>query len=169
MYQEMQGGKKTVSAVQSSLNDGLKLARILRYSASTPILFVDDQFTVLMANSSWSRLLGWEQAKLAGRPISALLRQDQLHDFYDLQRTLRRDEQYWRGEFQALAANGSSVCMEMTSQRVELRGLTVYAVYLGQALEDSSTGCAGQESPESHSLAGESLNRALQSLEREHH
>jgi PAS domain S-box-containing protein len=167
MYQEIQGIMKDSRALQSSLADGLKLARALFNSSSAPILFVDDQFTIIMANSSWNWLLGWEQGELAGRAISRLFHEDQIQDFYQLSRSLHEDEQYWQGEFLMQKPNGSLVNAQIITQRVELQDQTIYVLYLDRVLESIQQG-KESEAAEGAIYGAEGLIRALQSLEKEH-
>lgn len=167
MYQEIQGIMKDNRALQSSLADGLKLARALFHSSSAPILFVDDQFTIIMANSSWNLLLGWEQGELVGRPISRLFHEDQIQDFYNLSQSLHEDEQYWQGEFLIQKSHGSLVNVRIITQKVELQDHTIYVLYLDRVLE-SIQERKKPEAAEKSIYGAEGLIRALQSLEKEH-
>ncbi|MGM0540589.1 MAG: PAS domain S-box protein [Thermodesulfobacteriota bacterium] len=167
MYQEIQGIMKDNRALQSNLADGLKLARALFHSSSAPILFVDDQFTIIMANSSWNWLLGWEKGELMGRPISRLFQEGQIQDFYNLSRSLHEDEQYWQGEFLIQKSNGSLVNVQIITQRVELQDQTIYVLYLDRVLE-SIQERKKPEAAEGSIYGAETLIKALQSLEKEH-
>jgi PAS domain S-box-containing protein len=168
MYQEMQSIQKMSSKLQSSFDDGLKLAKILFHSAWLPILFVDEEFTVLMANSGCSKFLGWEQSKLMGKSIEMLFNKEQIQDFYYLLRSLRRDEQYWRGEFSVWKSDGGTVNSELTLQRVDLSEQTIYALYLDTTLQGSLKYSEfGSEKGKDYIL--QDFNKTLQSLESEHH
>ena len=150
-------------AVHSSLEDGFKLAKILFYSASIPILFLDRNYSILMTNSSCSRFLGFEQSVLVGKQISILLEKGQIEDFHDLQQSLRRDEQYWRSEFKIRKFDGSTVRLEITVQRVELRDQIIYFLYLGRAQFNWND----LEKLERTNKMAETLNSSVQSLQKE--
>jgi len=166
MYQEMQSIESKSLTVQSSLDDGLKLAKILFHSASTPILFVDEHFTILMANTSWFKLLGWDQVELIGSKVTTLMDEGQVQDFQELQGSLSRDEQYWRGEFRIRKPGGVFLNLDMTAQRIELRQQTVYVLYLDTDLEQGQRRQV-RGFQESRNYVTEALNKALQSLEKE--
>ncbi|MFW5971452.1 MAG: LuxR C-terminal-related transcriptional regulator [Desulfovermiculus sp.] len=167
MCQKIQDISKDRRALQSSLADSLKLATVLFPSPSTPILFMDSQFTIIMANSSWNWLLGWKEGELVGRAISRIFPEDQFQDFYNLNQCLQQDEQYWQGEFLIQKSNESSITVQITTQRVELLDQTIYVLYLDKVLADI------QESKKAEAAQGgiygaETLIRALQSLEQAH-
>lgn len=167
MHQDIYGMTKENKSLQSSLADSLKLAKALYHSSSAPILFIDDQFTIIMANSSWNRLLDWKEGELVGKPISKLFHEDQIQDFYNLNQSLHEDEQYWQGEFLMQKSNGSLVNVEIVTQRVELQEQTIYVLYLDRVL----AGLQERKKPEAAEVGmygAETLIRALQSLEKEH-
>lgn len=166
MYQDMQAIKKTVKDASSGLDDGLKLAKILFESTSTPLLFVDDQFNILMINSSWTEHLGWKQEHIVGKKISTLINEDYIEDFYHLQRSLRRDGQYWKGEFLIRNSQGVSIRSELTVQRVELRDQIIYSLYLKNLTEITQYHEPRQEGQREHQIS-DALNKAIQSLERD--
>ena len=157
----MQGIKENDLPIQPGLEDGLKLANILFRSAATPILFIDQHSRVLMANTSCSKLLGFEQSELAGMQFSAFLDQEQIHDLNALVQSLRRDEQYFRGEFRLRNSDGSAIVLELTVQRVELSDKIIHALYLDRNKPYHTE--ENELSPDSSAL-----NDALQSLQREH-
>ncbi len=159
----MQGTDENSLPVQPGLEDGLKLANILFRSAATPILFIDQQSLILMANTSCTQLLGFEQSELAGKQFSAFLDQEQIQDFNALVQSLRRDEQYFRSEFRFRKSDESAAMMELTVQRVELSDKTIYALYF----DKNNFYLAGAEENVT-SLDASALKDALHSLQRKH-
>lgn len=167
MCQEIQGTMKDNQALQPSLADSLKLAGTIFDSSSTPILFVNDQFTIIMANSSWNWLLGWKEGELAGKSVSRLFQEDQIQDFYNLNQSLLEDEQYWQGEFLMQKLNGSLVNAQIVTQRVDLQDQTIYILYLNRA----QTVIQEKKNPkaaERGSYEPETLIKALLALEQAH-
>lgn len=118
---------------QSCVEDGIKLARILFYSAPTPILIFDRHYNILLCNPGCTRVLGFDQSFLTGKPMSTLLDKEQLHDFKDLQTSLQGDGQYWRGEFFINKAKGSRANIEITVQRAQLKDQVIYVLYLDRS------------------------------------
>ncbi len=166
MYQDMQSITKEVHDIHSSLDDGIKMAKILFESASTPVLFLDDQLTILMVNTSWTEYLGWRQENLLGRKIGKFISEDHIQDFYQLQNSLHRDEQYWRGEFLIKDNRGHQIRSELTVQRVELKEKTIYSLYLKMPLNLPESNVRKREGGRENQIS-EVLNRAIQSLERD--
>ena len=164
MHDKGQCISKKLLTVQTCAEDGIKLAKILFYSASTPILFFDREYNILMCNSGCARLLGFDQSFLTGRPMSTLLNREQLRDFHDLQDTLQGDEQYWRGEFIINQANGSPVNMEITVQRAQLKYQVIYVLYLDRSQLKQGRG----DNPGLTHGSSADLDNALRYLQREH-
>lgn len=167
MCQEIQNITKESTVLQSSVADALKLARIFFYSASTPILFLDDQYVVIMVNSSRYWPLGGEEKELVGRPISTFLAKEQTQDFFSRNQSLHQDEEYWQGEFLFKKSDCSPIPVQVISQRVELRDQTIYVLYMEKVL----TNAQERPLPEAQrEISGaEGLLTAPQSLEKGHY
>jgi len=164
MHDKGQCISKKLLTIQTCVEDDIKLARILFFSAPTPILFFDSEYNILMCNSGCARLLGSDQSFLIGRPVSTLLNREQLRDFHDLQDTLQSDEQYWRGEFFINTANSSPVSMEITVQRAQLKDQIIYILYLDR----SQLKRGRKENPGLTYGSSADLDNTLQYLQREH-
>ncbi len=168
MYQDIQIMKKSAGLQQVSQENSFKLARILLHSISTPILFVDEECTILMANSKLTEFLGWKQSELVQKSISTLLAQDQIHDFQNIQHLLCSDQQCWRGELIVQNYYGFYAKMETTLQRVELRKQIIYLLFLNRTLADDQ-GCSGREEIKSAKHFDKTSNKAFQVLQQENH
>lgn len=130
MHHKIQSIFKNPIIAQSGQEESNKLATIFFNLTSTPILFLDQEHKILEVNPSCTRLLGFDQSELAGKPISMLFNENQLLDFVDLQDALQHDEQYWRSEFTIKKAHGSPVELEITVHRTQLKDHIIFALYL---------------------------------------
>lgn len=166
MYQDVQIIKKSAYAQQVSQENSFKLARILLHSLSRPVLFVDQECTILMVNSNLADFLGCKQSELVQKSISTLLAQDQIYDFRKIQHLLCSDQQCWRGEFRVQNSHGFHARMETTVQRVELREQTIYLLFLNRVLADNQ-GCTGREEIKAANHFDKAANKTFQVLPQE--
>lgn len=163
MYQDMQLIKKSADVQQISQENSFKLAGILLHSISRPVLFVDQECTILMANSNLADFLGWKQSELVQKSISTLLAQDQIHDFRKVQHLLCSDQQCWQGEFRVQNSHGFHARMETTVQRVELRKQTIYLLFLNRVLAYDQ-GCSALEEIKASNHFDKAVNNTFQVL-----
>jgi PAS domain S-box-containing protein len=121
MSQEILSIEKSLSRNQAASDEGIKLARLLFHSSPSPMLFLDESAGVMAANISFCSEFGWQQEDFQGRNFKDLLHADYRDDFESLCTALKRDEQYWIGEFVLQDACGDWYNTELAVQRIELQ------------------------------------------------
>ncbi len=128
MFQEMASPKSRKVAKQKTDDDGYKLMKVLFDSISTPMLFLDETCQVLAVNSSFTRNLGWSQGDLLGQNIRQLIHEQFHRDFFQLQRSLSRDEQSWQQDLEVMDADHQTCEARFRMQRVQLNGQHVFSI-----------------------------------------
>jgi len=168
MSQEILSIQKSLSRNQAPSDEGIKLARLLFHSSPSPMLFLDDGALVMAANLSFCNEFGWKQDDFQGCNFKDLLHADYRDDFDSLCSALKRDEQYWIGEFVLQDAGGQWYNAELAVQRIELQMQKVMLVCQrnGQKVDNPSKGQKQEEiKPDSMT---EVLKTVMCSLEDNH-
>ncbi len=128
MFQETASPRSRKVARRKSEDDGYKLMKVLFDSIATPMLFMDETCQVLAVNSSFTRNLGWSQSDLLGQNIRQLINKQSHRDFFQLQRSLSKDEQFWQQDLEVMDADHQKCEARFRVQRVQLNGQHVYSI-----------------------------------------
>lgn len=168
MSQEILSIQKTLSKNHAPTDEGIKLARMVFHSSPSPMIFLDERAAIMAANVSFCKEFGWQQDEFQGRDFKELLHSDYREDFESLCTALKRDEQYWIGEFVLRDAGGDWYNAELAVQRIELQMQRIMLVCKrgGKKISNpSKTGAREEIKPDSMT---EVLRSVMGSLEDNH-
>ncbi|MCF8040171.1 MAG: LuxR C-terminal-related transcriptional regulator [Desulfohalobiaceae bacterium] len=138
MFQEMATPRNNRVSTKKQSDDGFKLMNILFDSISTPMLFMDETGEVLAVNSSLTRKLGWRKRDLLGHNIRQLIHEQFHGAFFQLQNSLRRDEQSWQQDLGVIDSARQKYEARFRVQRVQLDGKHIFSMSI-QAKSDPTS------------------------------
>jgi DNA-binding CsgD family transcriptional regulator len=143
---------------------GQPVAETIFQSIAIPLLLVDDRLEVLAMNSGCSSALSIDPEKATGTSFNEFVHPDHREDMAHLLQALRRDRQYWIGEFSLCDSWNKSFRSELFMQRIECSGRRVYFIALDNAWSRASTGSA-LNAKFSAEQAEEALRQVIRSVE----
>jgi DNA-binding CsgD family transcriptional regulator len=143
---------------------GQPVAEAIFHSISIPMLLVDDRLDVLAMNSGCSAALSVDPEKATGSSFKDYVHPDHREDMVHLIQALRRDRQYWIGEFSLRDIWKKSFRSELFMQRIECGGRKVYFIALDNTWSRPSTGSA-LNAKFSAEQAEEALRQVIRSVE----
>lgn len=128
MFQETASPRSRNVSRRKNVDDEYKLMKVLFDSIATPMLFMDETCQVLAVNSSFTKNLGWSKGDLLGRNIRQLIHKQFHHDFFQLQRSLSKDEQFWQQDLNVIDADHQKCEARFRVQRVQLNEQHIFSI-----------------------------------------
>ncbi len=143
---------------------GRSVAETIFHSIAIPMLLVDEELNVLAMNSGCSSRLSLDPQRALGASFKDFVHPDHCEDMSHLLQALRRDRQYWIGEFALRDLQKKDFRSELFMQRIECGEQRIYFIALDNSWGRASAGSA-LNARFSAQQAEEALRQVIRSVE----